>query len=778
VLLQAPTGVGKTLMACEVVSRFSAEEKLLWFWFAPFTGVVAQTKATLKAQTPSLLHLDVDTDRQLPKIEPGSIFVLTWQAVASKARDARVARQSGDQGMGLDDLIRAAREEGYRIGVVVDEAHHGFVKAQQSVEYFSRVLRPDYVLMMTATPRDHDVAAFAKQTGYQVGGASEWATVPRAEGVAAELLKTSVKTVRFIARSATDAELLAFEEVALSECAAMHRHLKDLLQSNGVDLVPLMLVQVPNGDEEIARAVRYLTTEVGFPPEAVRAHSASEPDPNLLAMARDPRVEVIVFKMAIATGFDAPRAFTLAALRGARDASFGVQVVGRIMRVHKLLQGRLSAVPRALRYGYVFLANTADQEGLRSAAEQINKVSEHLADAAVSTVVTYFADGAQVQVVRPGESLSLLQQTGTDGASQPATPSSQSTARQDELFASVFSEGALSPRLTHGSAGSSSALVEALDLDSAGETHHYARKPFAPSSLVSERLPTAADDIEQALVAHVDFSSVLGDRLKKRTKVTRRTEDVFSSSEPEDADSWQSVSKQLIAEKARQIAFAFEDTDRRELLKALRARFEACLVDEGHELPGGDEELTSQLELVLVRNPNLLRAAYRRLRADQVVTTAVYLPATYEAEAAWPAAKRNTHGVFPPTLNPDELAFAELLDVSHDIEWWYRNLPGAERTDNVGLYKWSGGIGFFPDFVVRVKGRTEGDGIVLVEVKGPHIRDSQGERAKAAARHSQYGRVMMVGREDKRSDFRFWRLGEDGQLFDDGKFEIIRLRHS
>ncbi len=45
-------------------------------------------------------------------------------------------------------------------------------------------------------------------------------------------------------------------------------------------------------------------------------------------LANDPTVEVLIFKMAVALGFDAPRAFTLAALRGARDPAFGIQVIG------------------------------------------------------------------------------------------------------------------------------------------------------------------------------------------------------------------------------------------------------------------------------------------------------------------------------------------------------------------------------------------------------------------------------------------------------------------
>lgn len=75
-----------------------------------------------------------------------------------------------------------------------------------------------------------------------------------------------------------------------------------------------------------------------FAADAVAVHTAAEPDPDVQALANDSNVEVLVFKMAVATGFDAPRAFTLCALRPVVDANFGLQIIGRIMRVHALLQ--------------------------------------------------------------------------------------------------------------------------------------------------------------------------------------------------------------------------------------------------------------------------------------------------------------------------------------------------------------------------------------------------------------------------------------------------------
>ena len=93
----------------------------------------------------------------------------------------------------------------------------------------------------------------------------------------------------------------------------------------------------------------------------------------------------------------------------------------------------------------------------------------------------------------------------------------------------------------------------------------------------------------------------------------------------------------------------------------------------------------------------------------------------------------------------------------------------------MALYRWSNGVGFFPDFVVAVKGRKAGDGVALVEFKGPQLQ--QYDKEKAGAAHTHYGRTFMVGAGAKdKKELRLFRL-VDGDLVDDGLFEVVRLRY-
>ncbi|MDH4571870.1 DEAD/DEAH box helicase [Salinicola acroporae] len=438
VVLQAPTGAGKTAMAIETVARFSDEEPVLWFWFAPFSGLVEQARRTLQSQAPNLRVLDLVSDRRTDLAAHSGVFVTTWSAVATSNATGRRARTNSDLGLSIDALIEQARAQGIRIGCVVDEAHHGFQRARQAQSFFRDVLKPDYALLMTATPRDTDIAPFERATGYRLGQEADWASVSRVDAVNAGLLKRGVRIVRFLAKSDDTQQLIDFEHLALRESSATHRQIQTLLKENDSHLTPLMLVQVPNGKKAQEEARDYLITQLGFTEEAVRVHTSDEPDDDLIALAHDPTVEVLIFKMAVALGFDAPRAFTLAALRGARDPSFGVQVVGRLMRVPASLQHR-SDLPAALQHGYVFLANAESQEGLLSAGEQINSLQTRAPEIGTTTAITYSGTQQSVQLAQSGESFTLVMNAGgdvireeMDGQSQPV-PANVMTSHQAAL---------------------------------------------------------------------------------------------------------------------------------------------------------------------------------------------------------------------------------------------------------------------------------------------------------------------------------------------------------
>lgn len=256
VLLKAPTGAGKTIMAGAVAERFAAEERVVWFWFAPFKGLVGQAGMSLRDHHPGLRVRELATDRRADGTRSGDTFILTWASVVARSADARRVRQDGERFPSFDDFLAELRQDGFRIGVVIDEAHHGISSKSQSMDLFADVLAPDYSLMITATPDDSDAEKFTRAAGiaelHRVTVARREAVEGTGPGVAG-LIKPAVRSVAYI--SPPDQTALAdFEAAALQDGCTTHARIKQELQDQGVNLAPLMLLQVGSGAGAVEEA--------------------------------------------------------------------------------------------------------------------------------------------------------------------------------------------------------------------------------------------------------------------------------------------------------------------------------------------------------------------------------------------------------------------------------------------------------------------------------------------------------------------------------------------
>ncbi len=71
----------------------------------------------------------------------GDVFVTTWQTVATRVKDRRNVRKDSELNPSIDEQVAGLRGLGLRIGVVVDEAHHGFHGDTQAAKFFREAVR-------------------------------------------------------------------------------------------------------------------------------------------------------------------------------------------------------------------------------------------------------------------------------------------------------------------------------------------------------------------------------------------------------------------------------------------------------------------------------------------------------------------------------------------------------------------------------------------------------------------------------------------------------------
>ena len=161
-LLQSPTGSGKTLTLGRTIEGLRGQiiGKVVWFWFAPYTGLVSQTREALNSQCGSLHLRDIYKDRESNNARDGDVFVQTWASMASRKKDARKVRRTNERVLSADDMLENLRADGFKVGVIIDEAHLNFgASAKAAAELYLDILRPDFTILATATPNDDKLQA-------------------------------------------------------------------------------------------------------------------------------------------------------------------------------------------------------------------------------------------------------------------------------------------------------------------------------------------------------------------------------------------------------------------------------------------------------------------------------------------------------------------------------------------------------------------------------------------------------------------------------------------
>jgi type III restriction enzyme len=759
-LLESPTGSGKTLTLGRTLEsvRGRMSQKCVWFWFAPFVGLVAQTRDALAEQCPSLRLRNLATDRETALLRDGDLFIQTWAAVAKTNKESLKVRRAGGEGpMSLDLMLAALRADGVRVGVVIDEAHLNFgVNARAAAAFYLDVLQPDFTLLATATPNDEALEEFERLAGVRV---ESRVVVARDEVVRAGLNKRGLR-LGVISFREDAARLIDPETAALTAGWEQHKRIKQKLEDRGIKLTPLMLVQVEDqkkGEADPVRRVEKKLQDLGIPNAAIAVHTSGEPDPEFHTLAYDDSKEVLVFKVAVATGFDAPRAWTLVSVRPNRGKSFGLQIVGRIMRVHPAVRP-LHGQDDLLDRGYVFLTNGEEQGGLEAAATELRAVRSSIESIADELAIVEFSNTGQqnsrIGVPTPPQTpeerterlVALI-----DAGILPAHARNEAVQEQDRLIAS----GEWRRSLQGASLFDDLPLMQAPMGASRRRSYPLRTDLSVPTALLQEILPppdvwddAIATNTARALFRQRETPVTFLNRVRGRVSVSLR--DLFLAEAAHEEVLQVRMSDARIAEVA-QTAFEFNDQlDPRRFKRALIEQFAIVCHEQGREYT--DQDLRRALDLFAMARPQALTEALREAQTAYVrVVTGPPLPELLVDESTdIRPARLGGWGVFPQNMNKEERAFAELLDADTTgrVMWWLRLQESALWAPTLIL---PNGRRFFPDFAVGVTGRNTPDSVALVEIKddGSSGRlHSDTNLLKIRVAHRDYRKVHWTVRED------------------------------
>ena len=396
VLLRSPTGSGKTFMLVRALSKVSEAQETVWLWFVPFVNLVQQTEDAILSNADGKLFPVMLSRGRNQEPTKGMVLLSTAAGVAS-AKDRKTGYSSGadDDQRALNAFVALARARKLKIGLVVDEAHIG-LKTGTEFGAFTLWAKPDYLVMASATPKDKVLDEFIAQAGK---AARTSFVVSRAQAVDARLNKKYIEAVKYDLQKSisTVADL---KRTVLRQAWKKHLWLKKNIKAAGINLTPLLLVQVANGDKTVEEARDDLIRLCCVPISAIGVHSADDPDPVLMAaIANDHSKEVLIFKQSAGTGFDAPRAFVLASTKLVNDADFAMQFIGRVMRVARQVRDaypKPREIPSELDTAYIYLADGEAQVGFQSAVNTVGAVKTQLEGQSEQMIVKQTKSGGTV----------------------------------------------------------------------------------------------------------------------------------------------------------------------------------------------------------------------------------------------------------------------------------------------------------------------------------------------------------------------------------------------
>lgn len=333
VVFKAPTGSGKTYMTAMTIetiadtlisdSRHQYSE-VAFIWIAPnrlhsqayqsLTSLFEETRAI----QPVLYENIIDG-----QLNHGEVLCLNWGSIHS---EDNILVRDNENGNSLWDILENTRAKKIAIVAIIDEEHLHWDSTADRASSVLKKLKPIVEIRVSATPKTitlHNVV------------------IPRKDVVEAQMIKEGIIINPDIAVKETQ----ELEDYLIEEALKKRNLIAACYEEMGKTINPLLLIQLPNDGITISsedksmrdQVLSYLSEKHAMTIESgeVSVWLSDKADKqNLEGIEKpDSPVKVLLFKEAIAKGWDCPRAAVLLIFRKLQSNEFAIQTLGRILRM-------------------------------------------------------------------------------------------------------------------------------------------------------------------------------------------------------------------------------------------------------------------------------------------------------------------------------------------------------------------------------------------------------------------------------------------------------------
>lgn len=366
-VFKSPTGSGKTIMMAEFLKQLvddrEIRQSLGFIWTAPRQlHIQSREKLENYFETSRALKCSYFEDLDDRKISENEILFFNWESIN---RADNIYIRDNEQEFNLSKVLERAKEDGREIILVIDEAHHH--ATSQISQGLIQMIGPKLTIEVTATPAtitDEDEKVFVQLDDVKKEGMIKKAVILN-DDFDNFIHEGKIKTQKLSGGS---------EELIIDAALKKRKELVKEFQEEGVNVNPLVLIQLPDRKTSLEDRIRERVESI----LKNKYKISTEKDNNKLAIwlsgehinkenveKQDSEVEVLIFKQAIALGWDCPRAQILVLFRQWHSSIFSIQTVGRIMRMPEPDKGHYGN-NEILNYGYVYtnLDNIEIQEDI------------------------------------------------------------------------------------------------------------------------------------------------------------------------------------------------------------------------------------------------------------------------------------------------------------------------------------------------------------------------------------------------------------------------------
>ena len=312
ILIESPTGSGKTVILLEYIDRFLTDNNnYVFIWLTPGSGELEEQ--SMKKMNELLKNRSTKTLEDILNngFEKEDTAFINWENVTKKGNTALKELEKSN----LYDRIEEARSEGINFLVIIDEEHRN---KTEKAENITHLFNPGHIIRVSATTKRNDEAYNIK--------------IDEKDVINSGLITKSLYINQGIEK---DIVLNNEIEFLLKLAINKRREIRTACTENGVNYNPLVIIQLPSMREDLIEQIEEYLRDEGFTYEnKLLAIWLADRKENIEHISENNSEQCfLIMKQAISTGWDCPRAKILVKLRENMHEDFEIQTLGRIRRM-------------------------------------------------------------------------------------------------------------------------------------------------------------------------------------------------------------------------------------------------------------------------------------------------------------------------------------------------------------------------------------------------------------------------------------------------------------